>query len=63
MNINHYIAAAWLAIVLAAVGLTCALLDAPPAVSLAVYGSLITLAIATGVSVALDPQFSPRRAR
>lgn len=63
MNINHYLAAAWLLVVLAAVGLTCTLLDAPPAVSMALYGALITVAIATGVSVVLDPQFGPRGAR
>lgn len=63
MNINHYIAAAFASVVLAAVGLTCALLDAPPAVSLAVYGALITVAIAVGVSVVLDPQFSTQGAR
>ncbi|WP_343663295.1 hypothetical protein [Paraburkholderia tropica] len=63
MNSIHYLTAAWAIIVLAAVGLTCALLDAPPAVSLAAYGALVSVAIATGVSVVLDPQFSPRGAR
>lgn len=63
MNINHYIAVAFASVVLAAVGLTCALLDAPPAVSLAAYGALVSVAIATGVSVVLDPQFSPRGGR
>ncbi|WP_186020536.1 hypothetical protein [Burkholderia gladioli] len=63
LDLNHYIAAAWLAVVLAAVGLTCTLLDAPPAVGLAVYGALVTVAIAVGVSVVLDPQFKTRGAR
>lgn len=63
MNFNHYMIAAWIMIVFAAVGVSSVLFDAPLAVSLAIYGALLTVALATGVSVALDSAFNERGGR
>ncbi|WP_176322322.1 hypothetical protein [Burkholderia vietnamiensis] len=64
MNItNPYLTVAWVMVVFAAVGVSSVLFDAPVAVSLAIYGALLTLALATGVSVMLDPTFNERGAR